>query len=168
MNYWDNFIVIAPDFDSCQAIQMELISLLESLGFFVRWKKCTSPSTFCRYLGIDIDSSTMQLSLPRDKGVWSIFWSIPGLGCRTWWLESGGNGGGQRTNCRSIGADCVQWREGTQMHGMSETGITLGMRMVLWNFIVTKIGEDEVILGNDFAMAHQLTVRAVGPKERDG
>ena len=67
VNYLDDFIVVAPDFETCQSIQMELISLSGSLGFIVSWKKCSSPSTFCRYLGIDIDSTTMQLSLPDDK-----------------------------------------------------------------------------------------------------
>ena len=42
------------------------------------------------------------------------------------------------------------------MHGMSET---LGTRTVLWDFIMTEIGEDEGILGNDFAMANWLTVQ---------
>ena len=36
--------------------------------------------------------------------------------------------------------------------------MTLGTQMVLWDFVVTQIGEDEGILGNDFTMAHLLTV----------
>ena len=37
--------------------------------------------------------------------------------------------------------------------------MTLGTRVVEWGFIVAEIGDDEGILGNDFAMAHELTVR---------
>ena len=37
--------------------------------------------------------------------------------------------------------------------------MTLGTRAIKWNFIVAEIGDDEGILGNDFAMAHKLTVR---------
>ena len=37
--------------------------------------------------------------------------------------------------------------------------MTLGTRAMEWNFIVAEIRDDEVILGNNFAMAHELTVR---------
>ena len=37
--------------------------------------------------------------------------------------------------------------------------MTLGNRAIKWNFIVAEMGDDEGILGNDFAMAHELTVR---------
>ena len=37
--------------------------------------------------------------------------------------------------------------------------MTLGTRVVEWGFIVAEIGGDEGILGNDFAMAHELMVR---------
>ena len=37
--------------------------------------------------------------------------------------------------------------------------MTLGTRVVEWGFIVAEIRDDEGILGNDFAMAHELTVR---------
>ena len=37
--------------------------------------------------------------------------------------------------------------------------MTLGTWVVEWGFIVAEIGDDEGILGNDFAMAHELTVR---------
>ena len=36
--------------------------------------------------------------------------------------------------------------------------LTLGTRVIEWSFIVAEIGDDEGILGNDFAMAHELTV----------
>ena len=67
INYLDDFIVIGDSFDQCQEVQQELIQLLGSLGFRVSWKKCSTPSTLTRYLGIIFDSESMKLSLPTDK-----------------------------------------------------------------------------------------------------
>ena len=43
--------------------------------------------------------------------------------------------------------------------GRTRLTVTLGTRAIKWNFIVAEIGDDEGILGNDFEMAHELTVR---------
>ena len=43
--------------------------------------------------------------------------------------------------------------------GKARPTVTLGTRVIEWSFIVAEIGDDEGILGNDFAMAHELTVR---------
>ena len=43
--------------------------------------------------------------------------------------------------------------------GRARLTVTLGTRVIKWSFIVAEIGDDEAILGNDFAMAHELTVR---------
>ena len=43
--------------------------------------------------------------------------------------------------------------------GSTRLTVTLGTRAIKWNFIVAEIGDDEGIMGNDFAMAHELTVR---------
>ena len=43
--------------------------------------------------------------------------------------------------------------------GKAQLTVTLGTRVIEWSFIVAEIGDDEGILGNDFAMAHELTVR---------
>ena len=43
--------------------------------------------------------------------------------------------------------------------GKARLTVTLGTRVVEWGFIVAEIGDDEGILGNDFAMAHELTMR---------
>ena len=67
INYLDDFIVVADTFDSCQRAQLTLINLLITLGFEIAWKKCTSPSTTCVYLGILFDSSSMEISLPQHK-----------------------------------------------------------------------------------------------------
>ena len=43
--------------------------------------------------------------------------------------------------------------------GSTRLTVTLVTRAIKWSFIVAEIGDDEGILGNDFAMAHKLTVR---------
>ena len=43
--------------------------------------------------------------------------------------------------------------------GKARLTVTLGTRVIEWSFIVADIGDDEGILGNDFAMAHELVVR---------
>ena len=43
--------------------------------------------------------------------------------------------------------------------GRSRLTVTLGTRVIEWSFIVAEIMDDKWILGNDFAMAHELTVR---------
>ena len=66
-NYLDNFLVYGDTFQSCQAAQQALITLLGDLGFIISWKKCTTASTCVRYLGILRNSEEMSLSLPEDK-----------------------------------------------------------------------------------------------------
>ena len=43
--------------------------------------------------------------------------------------------------------------------GRTTLTVTLGTRAMKWNFIVAEIGDDEGLRGNDFTMAHNLTVR---------
>ena len=66
-NYLDDFLVFGKTFQECQLAQSTLISILGDLGFLVSWKKCSTPSTCVRYLGILINSVSMSLSLPEDK-----------------------------------------------------------------------------------------------------
>ena len=51
--------------------------------------------------------------------------------------------------------------EGRALEGLgkAQLTVTLGTRVIEWSFIVAEIGYDEGILGNDFAVAHELTVR---------
>ena len=67
VNYIDDFLVYGQTFDECQEAQTVLIHLLGQLGFCVSWKKCSSPTQCARYLGINFDSNSMELSLPQDK-----------------------------------------------------------------------------------------------------
>ena len=43
--------------------------------------------------------------------------------------------------------------------GRARLTVTLGTRVIKWSFIVAEIGDDEGILGNDFAILHEHTVR---------
>ena len=64
-NYLDDFI--ADSYDDARKAQLFLFQTLRSLGFYISWKKVTSPSTYCRYLGIDIDANKQRLLLPEGK-----------------------------------------------------------------------------------------------------
>lgn len=66
-SYLDDFLVLGDSLENCQLAQMTLIRLLISLGFYINWKKCSSPSQKCKYLEIWIDSVEMKLSLPQEK-----------------------------------------------------------------------------------------------------
>lgn len=67
INYLDDYFCWGPTFESCAATQNALIRLLGQLGFMVAWSKCSSPSTTCVFLGIQIDSNRMSMSLPQEK-----------------------------------------------------------------------------------------------------
>ena len=67
VNYLDDFICIGQTLSECAEAQRALIRILRSLGFFVNFKKCTSPSTECLYLGIVFNTVTMSVSLPQVK-----------------------------------------------------------------------------------------------------
>lgn len=66
-NYLDDYVIFESSFEACQYAQSVLLHLLISLGFQPSWKKCSSPSTCSRYLGINFNSVRMELSLPEDK-----------------------------------------------------------------------------------------------------
>lgn len=66
-SYLDDFILLSKSIeDGCMA-QRVLISILRDLGFYIAWNKISGPSQVCRFLGIDIDSISLQLKLPGDK-----------------------------------------------------------------------------------------------------
>lgn len=65
--YLDDFLCVGGGFSDCQYTQGVFIHLLHYLGFDVAWHKCSTPSKVTRYLGIDFDSSCMQLRIPPDK-----------------------------------------------------------------------------------------------------
>ena len=67
VNYLDDFLVIAGSADVCMQHREVVTSVISLLGFDVSWKKVTEPSTCTTFLGINIDSIAMELSLPMEK-----------------------------------------------------------------------------------------------------
>ena len=66
-NYLDDFIIIDSSYEKTIIAQNFLISTLRKLGFYISWHKVTSPTQYCKFLGIDIDSNLGKLFLPQDK-----------------------------------------------------------------------------------------------------
>ena len=60
---------------------------------------------------------------------------------------------------RYLGRLCSVEGRALECLGKARLTVTLGTRVIEWSFIVAEIGDDEGILGNNFAMAHELTVR---------
>ena len=60
-------LVLGDSPKSCMASRDVVTSTLCLLGFQVAWQKVTSPSTLTTFLGINIDSVGMELSLPMEK-----------------------------------------------------------------------------------------------------
>ena len=67
INYLDDFCVVGETKEICKTMQWTLVGILRRLGFFISYKKLVSPAKLIRFLGINIDSVEMTLSLPEDK-----------------------------------------------------------------------------------------------------
>ena len=67
INYLDDFIIVADSYEECLASRHVLTDTLMHLGFTVSWKKVTEPAHRTTFLGIEIDSSDMSLTLPDAK-----------------------------------------------------------------------------------------------------
>ena len=67
VNYLDDFIAIADTYENCIVEQGRIIELLRFVGFHVSYEKVKPPSTCTTYLGIEIDSISMELRLPQQK-----------------------------------------------------------------------------------------------------
>ena len=65
--YLDDYCVIGSTEEECRTDQHTLISTLRHIGFSISYKKLSSPARKTRFLGIDVDSEKMNLSLPEDK-----------------------------------------------------------------------------------------------------
>ena len=65
--YLDDFIVLGESLDECNLALGVLMRLLRYLGFHLSYPKIVMPSQCVVYLGIQIDTVAMQLSLPPDK-----------------------------------------------------------------------------------------------------
>ena len=60
-------MVIGNSLEECSATTDVLIELLRSLGFYIAWKKVVPASNKVTYLGIQLDSVNMEVSLPDAK-----------------------------------------------------------------------------------------------------
>lgn len=65
--YMDDFFLCESSYDRCQEAMLVLISLLRKLGFHISWPKVSGPCHTITFLGIEIDSCSMQLRLPEVK-----------------------------------------------------------------------------------------------------
>ena len=68
IHYLDDFLVIGPpDSISCQAGLETMISTCRVLGVPLAVEKIEGPSTCLSFLGIELDTVSMQARLPQDK-----------------------------------------------------------------------------------------------------
>lgn len=66
-NYIDDFLCCGVDEASCRNSQNFLVGLLRKLGFEVSTSKMVPPSQRVTYLGIEINTVSMEYSLPAQK-----------------------------------------------------------------------------------------------------
>lgn len=67
VNYLDDYITMCSSYEECLENQWLVIAMLRYVGFQVSWKKVTAPSHKTLYLGIEIDSQNMCITLPNMK-----------------------------------------------------------------------------------------------------
>ena len=65
--YIDDFLIVADTKEECLQAMNLLLSLLRKLGFAISWSKVCGPTQTITFLGVNIDSVLMMLSLPHDK-----------------------------------------------------------------------------------------------------
>lgn len=65
--YLDDFLVTGETEQQCFLAQQNLIEILRSLGFFIAWDKCISPTQQLTYLGVTFDTTDMSVKIPPDK-----------------------------------------------------------------------------------------------------
>ena len=66
VNYLDDFIVVAISCEEAEWAQNTVINTLRYFGFHISWAKVNPPAQVCRLLGLEIDSSEMEIRLPLD------------------------------------------------------------------------------------------------------
>ena len=67
VNYLDDFCIVSGAHGRACEEQRTIIAILRRLGFHISFGKIISPSTCTRFLGINIDTVTLEMSLPEDK-----------------------------------------------------------------------------------------------------
>ena len=63
----DDIVVVAPDLTTATTHYARVRALLSELGLPEAVDKAQAPSTNIRWLGINVDSKNMSLSIPHDK-----------------------------------------------------------------------------------------------------
>ena len=67
INYLDDFCIVSTDFAKGCSDQGTVLAILRRIGFLISFPKLTFPATSARFLGINIDSVKLEMSLPQDK-----------------------------------------------------------------------------------------------------
>ena len=67
VNYLDDFFVVYPSRSQCITAQLALFRVIRHLGFNLSFKKLSPVSTKVIFLGIEVDSVEMKLTLPDEK-----------------------------------------------------------------------------------------------------
>ena len=65
--YLDDWLIIALTYAECYRGLTVLLELLRELGFAISYSKVETPATSMVFLGINIDSLSMSISLPQEK-----------------------------------------------------------------------------------------------------
>ena len=65
--YLDDFLVMGPSQEKCQAAMDSLVELLCALGFTINWSKVVPPTQRITFLGIEIDMTAHKMFIPMDK-----------------------------------------------------------------------------------------------------
>ena len=67
-HYLDDFVTVgAPHLQECEQGNKTMLATCEQLGFSVAPAKCEGPTTCLSFLGIEVDTASMQLWLPANK-----------------------------------------------------------------------------------------------------
>ena len=67
VNYLDDFLIMEINRDKCIESQLKLFRVIRHLGFSLSFKKISPVSKKVVFLGIEIDSVSMRLTLPDEK-----------------------------------------------------------------------------------------------------
>lgn len=66
--YIDNILILAESREELEIHTVALIYLLECMGYIINWKKSiTNPAQTLEFLGLIVDTLSMELILPLDK-----------------------------------------------------------------------------------------------------
>ena len=68
MHYLDDFLLVGtPDGQDCTQSLDTFLTVCDRLGVPIAWDKLVGPTTVLTFLGIEIDTQSMQLRLPEAK-----------------------------------------------------------------------------------------------------